>query len=313
MSVMDLAGFPTMLDARYTELLEQELAETTDVIPSIYNVRQGDRLEERSTTVGELDSWPEFTGGPISQQGLTEGYETTSRPREYATMTVVTRRLIDDDFFGVFTDGMRFRPMVRAGIVTRQEHATRLFEMIDVVDTHFSVRSDGLPIASASHTYRTAGAPTWSNTTAATLTPVALRAAIIAGRKIPNDQNKRSGIVYDEIFLCVDLVPVYNEIANTPRGFTDTTDTNVPGLVENQESRLRSGIRDVIALPYWTSTTGWVLSNSRLRRENVKWIERVDPEYGRITEFDTLQVKSRGYMRYGTHIQAPHWAYAGGT
>lgn len=305
MSVMDLAGFPTLLDARYTEIQEQELADVTDVIPMIYDVSTTDRLEERATTVGELDSWSEFTG-QITQQAITEGYETTSRPREYATMTVVTRRLIHDDFFAVFNDGMRFRPMVRAGVVTRQEHATRLFEMINVVDTHFYVRSDGLPIASASHTYRTAGAPTWSNTTAATLNPVSLRAALIAGRKIPSDQNKRSGITYDEIFLCVDLVPVYNEIANTPRGL------DIPGLNENQEASARTGINRVVALPYWTSTTGWVLSNSRLRRENVKWKDSEEPDYGRITEFDTLQVKSRGYMRYGTHVRSPHWAYAGG-
>lgn len=305
MSVMTLAGFPTLLDARYTEIQEQELADVTDIIPMIYDVAPTDRLEERATSSGELDSWPEFTG-QITSQAITEGYEVTSRPREYATMTVVTRSLIHDDFFGVFNDGMRFRPMVRAGIVTRQEHATRLFEMINVVDTHFYVRSDGLPVASAAHTYRTPGAPTWSNTTAATLNPVSLRAALIAGRKIPNDQNKRSGITYDEIFLCVDLVPVYNEIANTPRGF------DIPGLNENQEASARTGIQRVTALPYWTSTTGWVLSNSRLRRENVKWKDSEEPDYGRITEFDTLQVKSRGYMRYGTQVRAPHWAYAGG-
>lgn len=304
-NVMDLDNFPTLLDARFTELREDLKGSVVDVISAIYTRRETDRLEERATSTGNMGSWPQFTG-QIEIDQLNEQYSVTSRPREYATMTIVTRAMIHDSFFEVFNDGARVRPLMLAGMITEQEHATRLFEMINVTDSHFYVRSDGLPIASAAHTYRNSGAPTWSNTTSAPLSPVALRAALIAGRKIPSDRGKRSGITYDEIFLPVDLVPVYNEIANTPRGL------DIPGLNQNQESSERTGIRNVVALDYWTSTTGWVLSNSMLKRENVFWMTSEDPDYGRITEFDTLQVKTRGYMRHGTQIRGPQWAYVGG-
>lgn len=305
-SVMDHPSFPTLLDARWTAVREEEVADVSNVIPNIFDEFEGDRLEERFTEVGELNSWNEFVGS-ITPQQMYEQYSTTHRPREYGTQIIITRRMVDDDLSGVF-NGIRFRPMVRSGLVTMQEHATRLFEMINVVDTHFYVYSEGVPIASTAHTTRTPNIATttgFSNLTTAAFTPVALRAALINGRKIKSDTGKRSNMMYDEIFVPVDLVPRVNEVLNTMSGL------DVPYLNENQESSRRTGIMKVIGLPYWTATSSWVLSNSRMRKMMLLWNWRVRPEYGRITEFDTLQLKARGYMRYGYAACGWRWCYAG--
>lgn len=305
-SVMDHINFPTLIDARYTEILEQQLASVQDVRPLIYTITTSDRLEERYGAVGELGVWPEFTGEMASQQQY-EQYETIFRPREYGTMTIVTRRMVDDDLSGVF-DGVSFRPMVRSGIVTQQKHATRLFEMMGSVDSYWSIFSEGIALASTAHTTRTPNVSTasgFSNLTTAPLTPTALRAALVAGRKIKNDQGDRADIWYDEIFCTVDLVPRANEILRTIAGL-DSSFGN-----ENQESRERSGIQRVIGLPYWSNSTNWALSNSMLRKDLCLWINRVPAEYGRITEFDTLQMKARGYMRYGVATRGWRWLYGG--
>ena len=305
-SVMDNPQFPTLLDARYTEILEQQLASVQDLIPLIYMPTTSDRLEERYGSVGELATWPEFTG-QVTAQSQYEQYETVFRPREYATMTILTRRMVDDDLSGIF-NGVRFRPMVRAGLVTRQKHATRFFEFLGSVDNYWCTFSEGVPFASIAHTTRTTGVSTasgFSNLTTAPLTPVSMRAALISGRKIRNDQGDRADIWYDELFLPVDLVPRGNEILRTIAGL-DTPYGN-----ENQESSTRSGIKRIIGLPYWTSSTNWVLMNSMLRQDQLLWINRVDPEYGRITEFDTLQIKCRGYMRYGIARRGWRAGYCG--
>ena len=272
----------------------------------MYTVTTSDRLEERYGSVGELATWPEFTGQLTAQQQY-EQYETIFRPREFATMTIITKRMVDDDLSGIF-NGARFRPMVRAGLVTRQKHATRFFEFLGSVDTYWSTYSEGVPYASTAHTTRTIGVSTssgFSNLTTAPLTPTALRAALIAGRKIKNDQGDRADIWYDEIFVPVDLVPRTNEILRTIAGLDN------PYGNENQESGMRSGVQKVIGLPYWTSSTNWVLMNSMLRRDELMWINRIEPMYGRITEFDTLQVKSRGYMRYGVARRGWRSGYCG--
>lgn len=306
MSVMDLPSFPTALDARYTELIEQTLASVQDMRPAIYGMDTSDRLEERYSAIGELASWPEFTGELTSQQQY-EQYETIFRPREYGTMTIITRRMVDDDLSGIF-NGVRFLPMVRSGIVTQQKHAVRVFEMIGSVDSYWSIFTEGVAIASTAHTTRTPGVSTasgFSNLTTGVLSPTALRAARIAGRKIKNDVGDRADLWYDEIFVPVDLVDRTNEILRTVAGLDN------PYGNENQDSSARSGITKVIGLPYWSSSTNWVLSNSMMRKDLCKWITRQDPEYGRIVEFDTLQFKSRGYMRYGVATRGWRWCYAG--
>src|SRR5215510_9130255 len=125
-NIMDLPSFPTLVDARYRVVVEQEAADVTDIRPDVFTMMDSDRLDEYSTEVGELGSWAEFTG-QITFDQLYEQYNTQARAREYATGTIVTRRMVDYDLSGVL-DGARFRPMVRAGLVTQQEHATRLFE-----------------------------------------------------------------------------------------------------------------------------------------------------------------------------------------
>jgi hypothetical protein len=223
-------------------------------------------------------------------------------------MTVIERRLVQTDLSGVL-DGKRFRPMVRAGMLTKQKHATELFEMLTVNDTRWFVRSEGVPIVSNSHTTRTPGVSTtdgFDNYSPDTLTPVSLLAARVAGRKIKSSEGDRMDMFYDTIILPVDMVDTYNEIANTRNGF------DTPGMNENQASRERTGIRNVIVLPLWTSTTGWALVNMAMMKENVFWYTLEDEDYGSITEFDTLQIKSRGYMDHGPHVDDWRWIYAGG-
>lgn len=303
---MDDPGFPTLLDARYSEILESQLASVQNMIPLIYTETTSDRLEERYSEVGELAIWPEFTG-QLTAQSQYEQYDTIFRPREYGTMTIITKRMVDDDLSGIF-NGARFRPMVRAGLVTRQKHATRFFEFLNVVDTYWSVYGEGVAFASTAHTTKTPNVSTatgFSNLTTAPLTPTALRAALIAGRKVKTDQGDRADIWYDELFVPVDLVPRANEILRTVAGL-DTPYGN-----ENQESSARSGVQKVIGLPYWSSSTNWALTNSLLRQDMLLWIDRIEPMYGRITEFDTLQIKSRGYMRYGVARRGWRFGYAG--
>jgi len=307
-NVMDLEGFPTLLDARYTEIKAEEYQGITDIIPLIYQQRSTDRLDQFHTSVGGLTDWEEFTG-QINPQQIYEQYEVRSRPREFATMVIVTRRMVHDDFSGVFQDGLRFRPMVRAGMLTKQKHATELFEMLNINDTRWFVRSEGVPIVSNSHTTRTPNVSTtegFDNLTTDALTPVSLIAAGIAGRKMRSSEGDRMDLHYDCIILPVDLVPTYNEIANTPLGF------DIPGQNQNQASKERMGIRKVIVLPLWTSTVQWVLANEALMKENCLWYTSEEEDYGSLTEFDTLQIKSRGYMRHGPSVDNWRWAYGGG-
>ena len=303
---MDHPQFQAFLDARYSMVVEEELADTTDIRPDIYDMIRTDRLEERASAVGGLSQWPEFMG-EISFQRMYEQYQTLFRPREYASAVAVTRRMVKDDLTNVLS-GMRFRPMVRAAILTEQTHATRLFEMINVVDTHWSMHTENVPIVSLNHTTRTPNVDTstgFGNIIFEPLSPVAIRAAQILGRKIKSSEGDRTNMHYDVLFVPVDQVPLANTILRTEQGL------DTPAMNENQESHSRSGIRRVIGLPHWTSSSNWVLANSRMMKDHLKWVTSETPTYGRMTEFHTMQIKSRGYMRHGVMNTGWRWAFGG--
>lgn len=221
-------------------------------------------------------------------------------PREYAIGMRITRKMVADDLTGIMR-GDRFRAMARSGVVTRQEHATRLLEMLGTNDTYFYTRSEALPLASAFHTTRTPGVSTltgFSNLTAAKLSQVAVRAALIQARKFASDRGKRSNIVMDELYVPIDLWPVAQEIMQTPTQL-DSANNNI-----NPER----GKLKIVPIPLWSTTTNWGIGNARLRKENVYWIEREEPEYGKISDFDTFQMKWRGYQRHGTLVRDWRWA-----
>ena len=308
-SVMDNPGFPTLIDVAYSQIVEHELADMTDILPEIFTMITGDRLDFRSGELGEMAPWSEFTTGQVSYQEIYEQYNTQQRGREYTAGSIVTRRLVDDDQFGVMT-GKRFRPMVQAGLLTRQLHGTRLYETMGIVDTHYYTYSEGLPLVSAAHLTRTPGVSTttgFSNRTTAAFSPTALQAALIAGRKIRNDQGYRTGTSYDGIVFPPDLRPRVHQVLRTPYGL-DNPYRNV-----NMESAKETGIMKMIELPHWSSATNWALVNTRKMKAACLWITRAAPEFGRINEFDTLQIKNRGYMRHGYAVtmNGLYWMYGG--
>ena len=98
-SVMDNPGFPTLIDVAYSQIVERELADMTDVLPEIFTMITGDRLDFRSGELGEMAPWSEFTLGQVSYQEIYEQYNTQQRGREYTSGSIVTRRLVDDDLF----------------------------------------------------------------------------------------------------------------------------------------------------------------------------------------------------------------------
>ena len=118
MSAMDLEGFPTLLDARYSEIRQEEYAGITNIIPSLFTERPTDRLDQFRTSVSGLGQWEEFTG-QLNVQQVYEQYQVSSRPRAFGTMCIVTRRMVTYDLAGVL-NGRNFRPMVRAGMLTKQ-------------------------------------------------------------------------------------------------------------------------------------------------------------------------------------------------
>ena len=289
MAIMDLGAFFTLVDRRYKAIVEQEIAETEDQISMWFDVQTSDSFEERMGSVGELPTWQEFQGS-IEYARFYEQYSMVAQHREFAQGLRWERTLIDDDLTGIMR-GDRYKKMVRAGIITRQQHAARLFNFAAANDTFFYTRSEGVPLASNSHTTRTPNVSTavgFDNLATAALSPTSYRAMRIQMRHFANDQGHLANIMSDTLIVPIDLEPRAQEILQTTLQ-VDSANNNI-----NPER----GTAKIAVCLYWNDVNNFALVNSRMMKENCIWYNRVQPEYRQIMDFDTIQLKASGYTRY---------------
>lgn len=298
MAVMDYSSYMTLLDERYREIIDQTISDQRDMIPQFYDVRDSDRRQERISSVGELGRW-QVMQGQVPYDRFYEQYNAVATHLEFAIGMLITRRMFDDDLTGLMR-GDKFKKMVRSNILTRQTDAARFLNFATSNDQYFYVRSEGVPLASASHTTRSPNVSTatgFSNLITSALSPTSYRAARIQFRKFKNDRGDPTNYEGDMLVVPLDLGPRANEIVGTDKS-VDTNFNNV-----NPEYRSAK----VVEWNQFQSTSNWALINTSAMKENLIWWNRIMPDYESIKDFETKQLKWSGYQRYSTMILDWRW------
>lgn len=302
MALMDLASFQTLVDRRYREIKDYELASVTDQLDLWFSMETSDSFEERRGTVGELPIWDQF-GGNLQYTRFWEQYNAVATHIEFSQALRWTRRMMDDDLTGIMR-GDRYRKMVRSGIITRQIHGARIWNFMSSNDIYFYARSEGVPMASASHTTRVPGVSTatgFNNVTVAELAPTSYRAARQQMRRFANDQGYITNIIGDKLVVPIELEQRAMEIQQSP-GDPDTA---------RRSNNPEAGTATIEVPLYWTSTTNWALVNSTLQKENLIWFDQTKPDFRSIVDFETFQLKASGYGRWSFLGLDWRWLMAG--
>lgn len=304
MSLISTGSFQTLVDRRYREIVDLELAEQVDQLPSWFSMETSDTFEERKGTIGELPIWDEFGGANPSNLQYTrffEQYNAVSTHRQFTQGLRWTRDMIADDLTGIMS-GDRYRKMIRSSLITKQIHGARLWNFAASNDLFFYVRSEALPIASTAHTTRsdnTSTAVGFSNLTTSELTPVSYRAARQAMRRFANDRGYIANIIPDRLVVPIELEQRAMEIQQSP-GDPDSMRRSI-----NAEA----GTATIEVPLYMTDTNNWALVNSKMQKENCIWFNHTMPDYKSIMDFETFQLKASGYMRYSYMILDWRWLY----
>ena len=296
-------NFTDLLDPRFNEVFDSEYTQLPDMVGDFYRVTQGKLSTERYSQVGALPEISAFTG-TVTYGDISQGYDTTVTPLQFAQGFQVERALWDDDQ----TDIIMNKPKTLADSIyrLRQIHRVRPFVNAFSVDTYFYTNSENVAMCSNSHT-TTSGASTTNGfdnyvTTALSATSVAaLRIQMIKHR---NDQGQEIGIMPDTLYIPVDLYETAYEIVASA-GKVDQATNNAN--VHYGQYKL---IEDL-----WLSTRGdtnnWFMMDSKLmKRWGLLWVERNKGEFGMVEDFDTLLGKWRAYMRWGnSHLD---WRWVSG-
>ena len=282
-------AFGDLLDPRFQRIFNDEYKQRPDMIPQIFGMPANNgRADTRWSQVGAFADWSEFTGS-VGYDTVYQGYDTTATHVEFSSGFQVERKLFDDDQYNVMDQ--RPQGLARAYSRTRQKHGARIFNNAFSVDTFFYNNSEGVALASNSHTTNADGVSTatgFDNLVTTALSNTAVSAARLQFRKFRDDRGNRISSMPNELIVPIDLEDTAQEIISS-RGKPDTAENNI-NVNNNRFS--------VIGWEYLTDTNNWFMSDSANRKSFLVWIDRVPREFAFAEDLDTIIAKWRGYARY---------------
>lgn len=289
MAVNIASANPDVLTPEFRKIFHEELAQLGTNIPELYDMPdKGPRSDSvKYSQVGTMANWSQFTG-TVPYNTISQGYDVTMTHLEFANGFQVERPLIDDDLYHIYSG----RPRGLAGSYgrTRETHGARSFNNAFSVDTFFSNNTEAVALCSNSHT-TTSGASTTSgfdNLITSAFSAVSLATAYIQMVQFRGDQAERIQVAPNEILYPVDLYEAVFEVVSS-MGKVDTNLNN---------RNVHEGAYRMIRWNYLTDTNNWFVMDSRLRREFLKWHDRIPVEFAFVEDFDTISGKWRGYSRY---------------
>jgi hypothetical protein len=281
-------NFGDLLDIRFQRIVHDQMPQLPDMLPELYMFEQDNgRDDMRWSSVSGYQNWPMFTG-TVTYQDAAQGYDTVATHVEFASGVQVERKLFDDDQYAIMDQ--RPRGLATAWQRTRQTHGASMFNNAFSVDTTFYVNSEGVALCSASHT-TTTGASTASgfdNYGTAALTTAAVSSARIQMVNFRDAQGNRMQVTPDEIWIPPDRYEEAYEIVSS-MGKLDVATNN---------RNVHEGAYTIKEWNYMSDQNNWFMCDSALRRESVKWVDRVPFEFAMAEDIDTLIAKWRGYARF---------------
>lgn len=290
----------TMTQSHFGRLLEPGLRkiffDTYKSVPEqyskVFNVQNSTKAIETDLRMGGFGLWEKKdSAGSVQYQEPTDTQALQYIHEEFASGFTVERKLVDDEMYNQISKmGKNLGRAARATIETKA--AT-------VFNTAFTQNGfDGVPLISANHKRLDGG--TMSNRLGATDGGVAdgqlsdsnLKAALIQMRKQSVDER---GILI-QVQPKRLIVPAALEYkAKTIIGSMNLSETGTGSGMTNDKNVIQNRL-EVVVMDYLTNDNFWFLQDPEVTELNFFWRKKL--EFQNTTDFDTMQAKYRGYMRF---------------
>ena len=301
---MQAGNFGSLLEPGLREIFETTVNRPRPMLDMLYNVVTSDKYQERYQGIGASGLVAPFTG-VIKYETFDAGYETVLRNYELAQGLAVERRLFDDEQYGIIRG--RAQAMADTFDKTIEHDAVQTF--IDAfTDTgenrlgQSKAGADGVGLCSTAHPY----SPAQSGTTQSNEGTLALDLPNLDTTRQnmwnwTDDKGDLMGVVPDTL-----LVPA--ELERTATQILSERAIWEPNSAEFN-TNMFAGRMKLIVWNRLTDANAWFVIDSAAMKRHLIWQWRIRPEFANTSDFDSLQAKFRGYMRYGIGWDAWTWLY----
>jgi len=295
-------NFGDLLEPGLRKIFTDQYNSMPEVGPLLYNYMSTDKPYEKDSSVGAFGDMAPFNG-KIAYDDVYQGYDVKYEFREFAKGFNIERKLHDDDMYGVIN--RKPAGLAMAAKRTKEKYAATPFNnsftgsgTLTIDGLNVLVNSEGQALCTSGHTSN-ATTTTQGNAGTTSLSPSAIEATRLLGRKILDDRDNLAPSLYDTILCPPSLEETAWVIINT-RGKVDTANNN---------RNFHEGSYKLIVWDYLTSTKDWFMVDIALMKQFLMWYNRVPLEFNQDKSFDTYIAKYSAYERYGFGWSDWRWIY----
>jgi len=278
-------NLPYLFDPAVGEVAFQNFYEQPFLWPTLYRLTMSGKPEETSASFGGPGYFqPKVEGAAMSTDRLTQQFVKTFTHTPYSLVLEVSREARDDDRFGII-DNIG-STLGQKGAETMEYYGALLFNGITTTTNYTA--EDGLAIVSSAHVNGDGG-NSQSNTTTGPLNYANAKLLREDMRKVTGyEADQKMSIIPDEIMGGVDIEEDGWQIVRT---------SGKPGTANNDMNFFSSGYTFYV-WPWLDWTVQWVMMASNIRRNNLRWYQRVGLEIMGDATFSQGTRKIGGYERF---------------
>lgn len=283
--------FGRLLEPGLRKIFQETYKELPEQYSQVFNVQDSKKAIETDLRMGGFGMWDKKdSAGSVQYEDPTDTLPLQYVHEEFSKGFTVERKFIDDEQYGTISKWTK--SLARGARATIETQAASIF------NNAFTTNGfDGQPLISATHKRLDGGQ--MSNRLAATdgagaadgaLSDRNLKAALIQTRRQVDDK----GILIQVQPKLLVVPPSLQFIANTIVQ-SQAISAQGNGNTYNSDKNTLPNLR-VVVMDYFTSNTAWFLIDPTVAELNFFWRRRL--EFGNTEDFDTMQAKYRGYMRF---------------
>ena len=238
------------------------------------------KAKETDQRVGGFHDPQPFTG-QIDYRGADPDYSVEYSHTEYANGFKVERKLFDDmQYESIFSSASE---MGTAFGRKREKDAASVF------NNAFSTTGyDSKALCEDDHPRSSSDSTAVDNEATLALSKANLDTVRQQLRAMVDSEGELVSVSPDTLLVPGELEMTAFELVRSQRD---------PETAENAANMFYGGLR-LVVWDYLSDANAWFLIDSVLAKRYLKWYDRVATEFGAMEDFDTMQRKYRGYMRY---------------
>ena len=264
------------------------------MVPILYRMLGSTRQTEHTLSISAMGDFEDFDAtGQITYDDISEGYKKTFTHNAWTKGMRITRKLAQNDLFGVVSDIPSQRAIAAAR--TREKHGASVF------NGAFAGTSgpDSLSLCNAAHTSTVNGVSTQSNTGTDTLSKTTVSSTRLSMKKLYGLNGERIGVKMDMLLVNMDKEEDAWTIIST-KGEPET---------DNNNRNFHFGKYKLVVWDEITSQYNWFGIDSRLMKLNLLWFDRNKLELNKDTAFNTYESRFSAYMEYSYGWRDYVWVY----